>query len=98
MPTHESFILDTHANRGVEPRIVHSSRGRLRIHLPLWTGKAERQIDERLGQIGGVHSVHANALTGNVLLQFDAALTSARALLVQTSTLPVMTRTPEAIA
>ena len=95
---HESYVLDTHANRGVEPRIVHSSRGRLRIHLPLWTGKAERQIEERLGQLCSVQSVQANALTGNVLFVYDPALTSANTLVAQVRTLSVMTRAPEAAA
>src|ERR1019366_3368665 len=80
------FIHDTHANRGVEPRVVHSSRGRLRIALPLWVGKAERQIESQLVQLPGVHAVEANALTGNILFRYDATLTSARTLLAEVKT------------
>src|SRR5277367_3434857 len=90
--TLDLFLVDTHANRGVEPRVVHSSRGRLRLHLPLWTGKLERQIEKQLAQLPGVHSAQANAVTGNVLLVYAATVTSANKLLDAVKTLRLTTR------
>lgn len=55
-----------------EPLIVHTAPGRLRVHVPGWSGQGERLLETQLRQVQGVRRVQANPLTGNVLLLFDA--------------------------
>ncbi len=64
-----------------EPRVLHTIPGRLRVHLPAWEGQGKRRIETELRRIQGVQSVQANALTGNILLQFDRAVTNEQAML-----------------
>jgi cation-transporting ATPase I len=54
------------------PQIVHGLPGRLRIHAPEWT-QAPGRLEQRLRALEGVERVQASALTGNVLVCFDAA-------------------------
>jgi magnesium-transporting ATPase (P-type) len=63
------------------PRVIHSSSGRLRVRLPRWAGKGERALERRVCQLPGVESARASALTGNVLLRFDARRTNPSTLL-----------------
>jgi calcium-translocating P-type ATPase len=93
-----TFVYESHANRGAELRVVHSSHGRLRVRLPLWTGRGERQLQTHLLQRPGVRSAEANALTQCVLLVFDPGRTSAQSLLTELKTLRVMTKAPELLA
>lgn len=65
----------------VEPRLLHSLPGRLRIHLDGWSGRERLELERRLRQIQGVRSAQLNALTGNVLIRFDAVGVSARVVL-----------------
>jgi copper chaperone CopZ len=53
------------------PRIVHALRGRLRVHLPGWTGGGGRNLESRVRQVRGVVRVQANPTTSNVLVEFD---------------------------
>ena len=50
-----------------------AAHGRIRMAVPglRRAPERERPIEERLRRIAGVESVHANAWTGNVLIQFD---------------------------
>src|SRR5437899_1152765 len=64
-----------------EPRILHTIPGRLRVHLPAWSGQEKRKIETHLRQVQGVRKVQANGLTGNILVQYDPAVTSERTIL-----------------
>jgi uncharacterized membrane protein YbaN (DUF454 family) len=59
--------------------VVHSSRGRLRVHLPDPDGR----IVTRLRAVPGVTDATANEVTGNVLILFDPQQTSEQALLAE---------------
>ena len=48
-----------------EPRVLHRVPGRVRVHLPAWTGQGKRYIETRLRQVPGVRSVQANSLKGS---------------------------------
>jgi cation transport ATPase len=61
--------------------VLHSISGRLRMHLPAWEGCGKRSIETELRQLKGVQSIQANDLTGNILVQYDPALTSEQAIL-----------------
>jgi uncharacterized membrane protein YbaN (DUF454 family) len=64
-----------------EPSVVHTSYGRLRIHLPHWSGIDGEQIVAVVRRLAGVTNVEANPLTGNVLIRFEPQQTSVAALL-----------------
>jgi uncharacterized membrane protein YbaN (DUF454 family) len=64
-----------------EPSVVHTSHGRLRVHLPHWPGTHGEQIVAGVRRLPGVTSAEANPLTGNVLIWFEPRQTSAPALL-----------------
>src|SRR5690242_6253171 len=64
-----------------EPRLLHALPGRLRVQLPWWSGQHPHQLEARLRQIPGARSVQANALTGNILISYDARLTNQQAIL-----------------
>src|SRR5436309_4831142 len=70
-----------------KPRVLHTIPGRLRVHVPGWEGQGKRSIETELRQIQGVQSVQANALTGNILVQFDPAVTNEQAILGTVSSL-----------
>src|SRR5260370_24442409 len=59
-----------------EPRVLHSVPGRVRVHLPGWSGQGKRNIETRLREIEGVSSTQANPVTGNILIQFDPSVTN----------------------
>jgi len=54
------------------PSIVHSSFGRLRVHQP----DPEGIISHYLRSLPGVHSAEANRWTGNILILYNAKVTS----------------------
>jgi uncharacterized membrane protein YbaN (DUF454 family) len=62
-----------------ELRVVHSSYGRLRVHVPDGGGR----VTDHLRGCPGVTSATANDLTGNLLILFDPPRTSAQALLAE---------------
>jgi hypothetical protein len=68
-------------SNGAKLRVLSLTSGRVRLHFPGWTaGEAER-IETELGRVRGVASVHANSLTGNVLIHFDRQTTEVNRLL-----------------
>jgi uncharacterized membrane protein YbaN (DUF454 family) len=64
-----------------EPSLVHSCFGRLRAHLPHWSGTDGDQLVAAIALLPGVTRAEANPLTGNVLILFEAQQTTAPALL-----------------
>ena len=62
-------------------RVVHASFGRLRVHLPRWSGKGGRHITAALRRITGVTRAEANHVTNNVLIVFNPRLAHADRLL-----------------
>lgn len=56
-----------------EPAILHATPGRLRVHLPGWSGRGRLSLQTQLCQVPGIHSARANELTGNVVVGFDPA-------------------------
>jgi len=66
-------------------RVVHSSLGRLRIHLDDWSDGAAEQFVSRLQAVTGVTSAAATAITENVLVQYDPCQCSLDRLLAQVS-------------
>lgn len=71
-----------------EPYIIHAIPGRMRIHMPGWSEQQQHGIERRLCLIPGVSSVQANPLTGNVLIRFDSAVTTATILFAATLNVP----------
>jgi calcium-translocating P-type ATPase len=61
--------------------VVHSSSGRLRVHLPHWSGKGGRQITAALRRLPGVTSAQANHITSNILVLFKPRQTTADSLI-----------------
>jgi uncharacterized protein len=63
------------------PTVVHSSYGRLRVHLPHWSGARAEIIAAGVCRLRGVTYAKANPLTGNLLILFESGPTTAPALL-----------------
>src|SRR5713101_3710122 len=70
-----------------EPRVLHTVPGRVRVHVPGWSGQGKRSLETRLCQVQGVRSVQANTLTGNILVQFDPAATNEQTILAMVNSL-----------
>ncbi len=70
-----------------EPCVLHTVPGRIRVHVPGWSGQGKRSIETRLREVQGVRSVQANALTGNILVQFDPTVTNEQSILAMVSLL-----------
>ncbi|MEO7021688.1 MAG: HMA2 domain-containing protein, partial [Ktedonobacteraceae bacterium] len=64
-----------------EPRVLHALPGRVRVHLPGWTGQGKRSIEKQLRQVWGVQRVQTNPLTSNILVQFDWTITNEQAII-----------------
>jgi cation-transporting P-type ATPase I len=76
--------------------VIHTLAGRVRVHLPGWSGQGRRSIEAQLREVPGVWSVQANPLTGNVLIQFDPAITQEQTILAVLRSLePDTTGTPD---
>ena len=58
-----------------ELRVVHEARGRLRVHLPRWSGAGADQLEREVLGSHGVTAVRASPATRNVLVCFDVDLT-----------------------
>ncbi len=58
-----------------KPCILHAIPGRIRVHMPSWSGQGKRTLEAQLRQIQGIRSAEANTLTGNILIYFDATAT-----------------------
>ena len=77
-------------------QVIHAIPGRLRVHLPAWSGQGKRQVETHLRLAQGVRSVQANALTGNVLIHYDPAVTNEQALLKEVQAFDLdTTNTPD---
>src|SRR5260370_26288925 len=59
-----------------KPCILHTIPGRIRVHMPGWSGQGKRALEAQLRQVIGIHSVEANVLTGNILFHFDITETN----------------------
>jgi uncharacterized membrane protein YbaN (DUF454 family) len=64
-----------------EPSVVHSSFGRLRVHLPHWSGARSDDLAAQVHRLPGVVRAEANPRTGNLLILFEPRQTSVQALL-----------------
>jgi uncharacterized membrane protein YbaN (DUF454 family) len=62
-------------------RVVHSSRGRLRVHLPDWPISEDVAILADVRRLPGVTHAEASAVTGNMLIRFASRQTNERILL-----------------
>jgi cation-transporting ATPase I len=69
----------------VQPRILSSIPGRVRFHLPHWSGNGQRRLEQHVRRLPGVRRVEANARTGNILIGFDPRTTNASDLAVALS-------------
>ncbi len=67
---------------------VHSSHGRLRVHLPAWSGTGADALADQLRRLHGVRDAQASRLTGNVLILFDPRQTRSEILLGELEALP----------
>ena len=67
--------------------VLHAVPGRVRIHLSEWSGEGKRRLEANLRQVEGVRGVQANAVTRNILIQFDPIVTSEQNLLTIADTL-----------
>src|SRR5215469_12197467 len=76
--------------------VIHTLPGRVRVHLPGWSGQGKCSIEAQLREVAGVWSVKANPLTGNVLIQFDPSITQEQTVLAVLPSLePDTTGTPD---
>lgn len=62
-------------------RLLRSSCGRLRVHLPQWSGADAADLVAALRRLSGVADAEANGVTQNVLVLFNPRQTSAQAVL-----------------
>ncbi len=53
------------------PRVLRSCAGRVRIHLPDWTGVNPAALEAALRGVRGVRRARANPTTQNVLIEYD---------------------------
>jgi hypothetical protein len=53
------------------PVIKHAIQGRVRLHVPGWSGELPSQLEHRLCQVSGVRMARARPLTGSILVYFD---------------------------
>jgi cation-transporting ATPase I len=63
------------------PQVLHRIAGRLRVHLPGWTGRGGHQLEDRIRRLRGVLRVEANCVTRNVLIRFQPGATDEHILL-----------------
>jgi cation-transporting ATPase I len=75
------------SSMSVKPHILSSIPGRIRIHLPHWSGKGQRCLEQHVRKLPGVRRVEANSLTGNILIGFDPQTTNENALVTALNTL-----------
>jgi copper chaperone CopZ len=58
-----------------DPQIVHTLPGRVRVHLPGWSGRESRWLEMALGRLPGVQAVQVNPVTRNALVRYDPSAT-----------------------
>ncbi len=59
-----------------KPCILHTIPGRIRMHLPAWSGQGKRALEAQLRKVPGIQRAEANALTNNMLIHFDVTATN----------------------
>lgn len=64
-----------------KPRVLHAIEGRVRVHVPAWSGRGQLRLEALLRQVPGVTRVEANPLSRNVLVQFHPHSAGDRAVL-----------------
>jgi hypothetical protein len=70
-------LFDTVVNVMLNPRVVHSLPGRLRIHIPALRRVTDNwQLEEDsvarlVNTLPGIHSVSVSYITGNLLIQYN---------------------------
>src|SRR5215467_13924848 len=64
-----------------QPRIRSATPGRIRVHLPAWSGRGPRELERHLRHLPGVRRAEANPLTRSVLVLFDPRESSQQAVL-----------------
>ncbi len=69
------------------PQVVHSSPGRLRLHVSPWPPEREAELERRLRDVEGVTSVRVNRITGNALVLYDTQRTVADRILAAAAVL-----------
>ncbi len=74
-----AFAIDSEAAR--EPQIIHSLPGRIRVHLPAWSGARQSELERLLLAVDGVSDARARAQTRNVLVSFDPGTVDEQAIL-----------------
>lgn len=75
-----------------QPALLHNAvAGRIRVHLPMWSGHDKTYVEQQLKCEPGVERVQANALTSNVLIWFNPDETSEQQLLTSIAGLQVAT-------
>ncbi|HZU36045.1 MAG TPA: hypothetical protein VFA18_09060, partial [Gemmataceae bacterium] len=62
-------------------QVLHALPGRLRLHLPAWSGRGGRELEKELRGVAAVRRVEANPVTRNVLVEFDPNAIEQRELL-----------------
>jgi calcium-translocating P-type ATPase len=84
--------------RAAQVEVLHSGRGRLRVHLPGWRRATWYQAEVRLRPLPGVRDFEGNSLTGNALVVFDPRATNHQTLLAAFGALcPDPATTPAAL-
>ncbi|GCE07392.1 hypothetical protein KDAU_47210 [Dictyobacter aurantiacus] len=61
--------------------VLHTITGRVRVHVPDWSGQGRRHVEMQLQQLPGVERVQANPVTGNILVLFDPTVQSEQSIL-----------------
>jgi len=60
----------------VDLRVLHAGFGRLRVHLPRWSGKGGRHISAALRRLPGVTRAETSPVTRNVLIVYEPRQTN----------------------
>ena len=71
-----------------KPYIIHALPGRMRAHVPAWSGHGPYQVEQHVRKVPGVKRVEASYLTRNVLIGFDPQTTDEATLLAVLQTAP----------
>jgi magnesium-transporting ATPase (P-type) len=82
-----SAVVSDPAVVGRDLRVVHSCIGRLRVHLPHWSGNGADRLQVQAKRLPGVTHAEASPVTGNVLIRFDARRTTQQAVIDALGTL-----------
>ena len=59
-----------------EPQVLRATSGRIRVHMPGWSGQGCRRLEDSLRQAKGVVNAQASGVTANILICFDPGATT----------------------